>query len=405
MTTRRQFLKTSSIVSLAPWFPSLLGNTARAAVVAPDARALVVIQLDGGNDGLNTVVPYADDAYGQARDKLRLKTENLHKLDDHLALHGSMQAAKALYDDGRLAIIQGVGYPNPNRSHFESMRIWHTAEVAKAEREAYGWLGRALDHAAAGEAPSGEGAIYVGEQSTPAALWGRRSSATALSRIDDLLLDGKHELQGAAGSSATGQAGLSINQFVTRELTSAMTSAAAFREQAAAMQRRSDAAYPDSALAGRLRIISQLLQSGSQARVFYAIQGGYDTHAAQLNTHANLLREYSQALKAFLDDLKTAGLDKRVVVVAFSEFGRRVKENDSAGTDHGAAGPVFLAGSPIKPGLYGQRPDLSNLVEGDLRATTDFRHIYASILDEWLGVPHATILRENFPRMPLFSEA
>jgi len=313
-----------------------------------------------------------------------------------------MRAAKELYDDGRLAIVQGVGYPNPNRSHFESMRIWHTADVANAEREAYGWLGRALDQAA-GETLRDEGAIYVGEQTTPAALWGRRSSATALSQVDDLLLDRRHQPQaGDVFNNTTGDAGLSINQFVTRELTSAMSGAEAFRQQAAAMQRRAAAAYPDSGLAGRLRIISQLLQSGSSARVFYTIQGGYDTHAAQLNTHANLLREYSQALKAFLDDLKSAGLDERVIVIAFSEFGRRIKENDSAGTDHGAAGPVFVAGSPIKPGLYGERPDLSNLVEGDLPATTDFRHIYAAILDEWLEIPHQTILRERFALTPLF---
>jgi uncharacterized protein (DUF1501 family) len=405
MTTRRHFLKTSSIVSLAPWFPGLLGNTARAAGAEQEARALVVIQLDGGNDGLNTIVPYADDAYSKARNKLRLNAKDLHKLDDHLALHSSMRACKELYDEGRLAIIQGVGYPNPNRSHFESMRIWHTGKVAKAERESYGWLGRALDQAGAADASRGEGATYVGEQTTPVALWGRRSSATALSRIDDLLLDGKCEPPKGASSVATVGDEASIDQFVTRELTTAITGAAAFRELAAAMERRSGAAYPESELSNRLRIVSQLLQSGSPARVYYTIQGGYDTHASQLYTHASLLREFSQALKAFLDDLKAAGLEKRVVVLAFSEFGRRVQENDSAGTDHGAAGIVFLGGAPINPGLYGERPDLSKLANGDLAVTTDFRRIYASILDVWLDVPHATILRGKFSRMPLFIRA
>ena len=407
MLSRRQFLERSTLISLSPFVPCVLASAARAATAQRDAKTLVVIQLDGGNDGINTVVPHGDDGYGRARDKLRLETDKLLKLDDHVALHPRMQAAKELYDDARLAIVQGVGYPNPNRSHFRSMKIWQTARFDEEAHDQLGWLGRALDRAPAQQSGAEPGAIYVGHEEVPVAVWGRRSVAVALARIDDLLLELPPEqvkrMITAQGPARTDSAAL--DQFVERQLLAAYTSAESFERQRKTHGATPAAKYPGSKLGSRLQLISQLLKSGSAARVFYTAQGGYDTHAAQLYTHARLVREFSAALKAFLDDLRSAGLDERVVVLAFSEFGRRVKENASQGTDHGTAGPVFLAGPSVRGGLVGVAPDLSDLDSGDLKMSIDFRQVYATVLDDWLEVASQDVLGAVFEPLPLFERA
>jgi uncharacterized protein (DUF1501 family) len=388
MLSRRRFiLQSSSLISLSPLVPTMLCQAAQAAPLQSDGRVLVVIQLDGGNDGINTVVPYADDGYAKARVKLRLETHELHKLDDHVGLHPRMRSAKALFDDGRLAILQGVGYPNPDKSHFRSMRIWQTASMDDAAHNSYGWLGQALDRSAA-ERDSGEAAaIYVGEEQTPVALWGRRSAATTLSRLDDLTLTrGAGQAIAASPAELSAMEAGSLQQFVTRQVLSAYAAAEQFRRQDLATRQSHPSKYPENALAGRLELIARLLKSGSRSRVFYTAQSGYDTHASQSQTQAELLGELSSALKAFLDDLKEAKLDDRVLVLAFSEFGRRVEENDSQGTDHGTAGPVLLAGPGVKPGLHGRPPSLSDLVAGDLKSSIDFREVYSTVLDKWLGL-------------------
>lgn len=396
MPSRRDFLKTSSVISLSPVLPCVFSKTAAAAGVDPDARTLVVIQLDGGNDGLNTVVPYGDDEYARVRQKLRLETDKLHKLNDHEGLHPNMRAAKELFDDGRLAIVQGVGYPNPDRSHFRSMKIWQTARFNEADHDSYGWLGRALDKqvtSAAGAQPPG--AVYVGDQETPVALWGRRSRATALSRERDLRL-----LFDPVSRKEPTSANASLSDFVSQQTLSAIEASAAFQrhpDQAG----KSDEGYPDTGLGSRLKLISRLLKSGSNARVYYTSQPGYDTHSTQLYVHSRLLREFSDALKAFLDDLHAAQLEDRVLVLAFSEFGRRVKENDSQGTDHGTAGPVFLAGAPVSGGLHGSAPDLSDLEAGDLKSQVDFRQIYTSVLSDWLAIEPRTVLDDAHEGLPL----
>ncbi len=401
MLSRRQFLQTSSLVSLSPFVPSMLGNAAHAASAAPDAKVLVVIQLDGGNDGINTVVPYGDDAYGRVRKKLRLQTGKLHKLNDHVGLHPNMGAAKELFDDGRLTIVQGVGYPNPDRSHFRSMKIWQTARFDEDQHDGYGWLGRALDQRSLQQSVSTTAnAIYVGDDETPVALWGRRSAAMSLSRADDLKL--QIELAPLTSSHSLQSSPSALHQFVSRQVLSAYAAADEFHRQQVRKPKDGGASFPNTKLGSRLKLISQLLQSGSQARVFYTMQSGYDTHSAQLYTHARLLRGFSTALRAFLNDLRTAKLDDRVIVLGFSEFGRRVKENDSQGTDHGTAGPVFVAGQPVKGGLIGGASDLSDLDGGDLKMQLDFRQVYAPILDKWLRVPSADILGSPFDALPIF---
>ncbi len=402
MFSRRRFLQTSSVVSLSPWLPCVFGNTARAATAEADTKVLVVVQLDGGNDGINTVVPFGDDAYGRARNKLRLDTKKLHPLNDHVALHPNMRAAKELYEDGRLAIVQGVGYPNPDRSHFRSMKIWQTAHFDDAKHDGYGWLGRALDQQQTQRKSDAMAkAVFVGEQETPMALWSRRSSATALSRAEDLRLQAGLP----SGSTAFGSPseGPPLQQFVTSQVASAYAAAAEFERRQASSAPGSSSSYPNTKLASRLKLVSQLLKSNSQTRIFYTAQSGYDTHSTQLYTHSRLLREFSDALKAFIDDLRQAKLDDRVVVLAFSEFGRRVKENGSQGTDHGTAGPVFLAGSSVQGALIGNAPNLADLDQGDLKMQFDFRQIYATLLEDWLEIAPKPVLGAPFDRLPLLS--
>jgi uncharacterized protein (DUF1501 family) len=399
MLSRRAFLYQTSLVSLVPVVPSLFGRIARAADAGSDVRALVVIQLDGGNDGINTVVPFGDDAYGRNRSALRLETDKLHKLNGHVGLHPQMRAAKELFDAGRLTIVQGVGYPNPNRSHFESMRIWHTARLDADGRGDYGWLGRALDIEQRNRAPGQPGAIYVGPEQAPVALWGRRSETASVSRWEDATLPFDFEKMNPTSLATSSiQAADELGLFTTRQVLSAYAAADRLQQELKS-SRDSVITYPGTQLAQSLKLVSRLIQSGSSARVFYTMQSGYDTHASQLYTHAGLLRDFSEALQAFLKDLASKGLEDRVLVLAFSEFGRRVKENDSQGTDHGAAGPVFLAGSQTKGGLVGEAPDLGDLDGGDLRMSTDLRQIYATILTDWLALDDTSVLGGEFAKV------
>jgi uncharacterized protein (DUF1501 family) len=393
MLSRRAFLKRSSLIALAPTVPAFLAQTARAAAQQNDGRVLVVIQLDGGNDGINTVVPFADEGYARARKQLRLPANRLLKINDQVGLHPAMRGAGKLLESGRLAIVQGVGYPNPSRSHSRSMAIWHTARFDPEEHNGLGWAGRALDNAKpASEAPA---ALFLGAQAPPVAIRGRRSVTAALAHLDDFALadPGVRSPLGPAPAQ-------DLAAFVHRSVLDAYTTADRF--QATLRSNSKGAAYPATGLAQRLQMIARLLKSGLGARVYYTLQAGYDTHYNQLPTHADLLGEFSGAVHAFLEDLAAAGLAQRLIVLAFSEFGRRVEENAAAGTDHGTAGPVFLAGLGVKAGLVGSPPRLLDLEEGDLKLGIDFRRVYAAVLGDWLGLPAGPALGGTFERLPLF---
>ena len=396
MLDRRALLKRSAFLSLAPLVPGFLARTASAAAPDRDGRVLVVVQMDGGNDGINTVVPIGDEAYAGLRPTLRIAKDRARGLGESdgvaVGLHPAMRAAADLFHDGRLAIVQGVGYPNPDRSHFESMAIWQTARPGRDDRGQLGWLGRALD--ASDRVGVGPAAIHVGDESLPRALTSRRAVAASFADASDLAL----ALAAPPSSPAEGD---DLAAYVARTVTDAYATAAELTS-AAAKGRDARARYPDSPLAMRLDLVARSIKAGSAARVYYAIQPGYDTHAVQLPTHARLLGEFSGAVRAFLDDLAAAGLDDRVVLMAFSEFGRRPGENGSLGTDHGTAGPLFLAGRPVRGGLVGATPRLGELVDGDLAWSTDFRRVYAAILGGWLGVPEDSVLGGRFESPPLF---
>jgi uncharacterized protein (DUF1501 family) len=395
MANRRDFLKVSSLIALAPTVPGFLARTAHAADPKAEGRVLVVVQLDGGNDGINTVIPFKDEGYAKTRKTLRLADDRLLKIDKSLAFHPAMREAAKLLESGRLAIVPGVGYPNPNRSHFESMAIWQSARFDAEEHAGPGWLGRGFDEAGPGQSKSS--AIFVGSGAPPMAVRGRRASASTLERLEDLLPDPAM----TAARSTIGKPGADddLLAFARRSELDAYATA----DRLAELARKPDTAarYPQTGLADRLRLVARLLKGGFGARVFYTTQGGYDTHSGQSQTHFGLLSELSGAIKAFLDDLADAKLADRVVVLGFSEFGRRVAENDSDGTDHGTAGPVLLAGPAVKAGVQGAYPSLTDLVDGDLKTTVDFRHIYATVLERWLGLPSRAALGGEFPSLDL----
>jgi uncharacterized protein (DUF1501 family) len=397
MLTRRDFLLRSSLVALAPTVPGFLLRTARAAVPRRDARVLVVLQLDGGNDGINTAVPFADPGYAKHRKLLRLPTSSLVKVSDQVGLHPSLGGARKLLEAGRLAVVQGVGYPNPNRSHFESMAVWHTARFDPEERNGLGWLGRALDGKERPEARNPD-CVFVGGAQLPTALRGRRCVASALTRPEDFVI--APEVKARPGPDMAPKEDLAA--FVRRATLDAYTTADHMAE--VIRSREDGAGYPATALAGELRLVARLIKADLGTRVYYARQSGYDTHSTQLGTHAALLGELAGAVQAFLDDLAAAKLADRVVLLTFSEFGRTVRENGSAGTDHGTAGPVLLAGPAVKGGLVGCTPNLVELDprHGDLKMGLDFRRVYATVLEDWLGLPARDAVGGTFERLPLF---
>jgi uncharacterized protein (DUF1501 family) len=407
--TRRDFLR-STLVTCGGTVPLFLARSAHLLGDQPNqagsGRVLVVIQLDGGNDGLNTVVPYQDDVYRRSRPQLAVPPGEVHRLDDRLGLHPALTNLRRLHEDGQLAIVQSVGYPNPNRSHFESMAIWQTARLTPRGERA-GWLARCLDHRFPG--PGGDTpALQVGEAAIPQALYGSRRHVPSLADLEqfrrrlgiaDLRLAGQqraaldqimdHE-RGAPGS---------LLQFVQH--TAKATYATSARLDVVVGAIHAGANYPDSGLARRLRLIAQLISTGLGTSIYYTQLSGFDTHANQQYTHANLLSELAGALKAFLDDLRQAREAGRVLVLVFSEFGRRLAENASGGTDHGTAAPVFLLGSAVRPGLHGPYPNLTDLVDGDPRHAVDFRRIYATILDQWVQCPSRAILGGVFAPLPI----
>jgi uncharacterized protein (DUF1501 family) len=402
MLSRRTFLKKtlggSSLLALAPTVPGFLAQTACATSPQRDARLLVVIELNGGNDGINTVVPYKDEGYAKHRRLLRLSRDQLIKVNGEVGLHPAMADAVKLLETGRLAIVSGVGYPNPNRSHFESMHIWQTARTSAKDRDGLGWLGRGLDEAPvpAGGLPA---AVYTGGGSLPVSLQARRAVASGLTRPEEFVLRLGEAKQALSSETPTSD----LAAFVHRSSLDAYVLA----DRMADILRAPESAggsYPSSDLAERLRLIARLIKASISTRVYYTRQSGYDTHAGQLGTHFGLLHELSEGLRAFLDDLAAAKMAERIVVLTFSEFGRTVQENGSAGTDHGTSGPVFLAGPGVKPGLVGAMPSLLDLdpKHGDLRMSVDFRRVYATVLQDWLGLPAKSALAGDFERLPLF---
>lgn len=399
MTTRRSFLRTaigsSAVVSIGTAAPRFLLNACAADSKPNDETILVVIQLSGGNDGLNTIAPFSDDRYRKARPTLAVKPQEALKINSSTGFHPAARGLSRLLENDRLAIIQGVGYPNPNRSHFESMDIWHSCRRKTSARHD-GWLGRFLESRQTGK-PLDLPALHLGHEKQPLALASRDVRVPSIRSVDRFKLkEGSQALRRAVaeiGTAGTG-AGDDLLGFVQSSTGSALS--ASKKIEAATGDYKTDIQWPESSLAQKLKTVAQLIDSGLRTRIYYVTLDGFDTHARQGDAHAALLRELSAAMHAFVQDLDGHGHGNRVLTLTFSEFGRRLKENASEGTDHGAAAPVFLAGNRVKSGLIGKHPSLSDLEDGDVKFHTDFRQIYATVLDRWLGVRSAPILDGSF---------
>jgi uncharacterized protein (DUF1501 family) len=412
MSTRRDFLKaalgSSAVVALGGAAPRFLVEAAARESNAQGETVLVVVQLSGGNDGLNTVVPYGDDIYYQNRFTLALDKNKIHKLDDYHGLHPSLGGFAKLVEDGRLGIVQGVGYANPNRSHFESMDIWHTAR-REPQGRSVGWLGRYLDATAkqdnAGSGPGAHSdvpALHLGGGQQPLALAALDVHAPSIRSLEQFKLqDGGDRRLGEAIErlSATPRPGEDpLLSFVQSNTAAALASSRRMQE---ALGKYTPAAkYPGTKLAGSLSTVAQLIDAGLSTRIYYVALDGFDTHSEQADAHASLLAELGNAVKALIDDLAGHDHADRVLVMSFSEFGRRVRENASRGTDHGAAAPMFLSGGKVKPGLIGKHPSLADLDGdpggGDLKHHTDFRQVYAAVLRNWLGWSADEILGSEY---------
>jgi len=390
-----------------------------------DGTILVVLQMAGGNDGLNMVVPYADDIYYRSRPKLGLPADKVLKLNSYAGLNGKLTGLKALFDEGHLSVVQGVGYPNPNRSHFRSTEIWQTASDAD-RNESEGWLGRYFDNCCAGADPTV--GVAIGEEmpqafaaKTPTGItfsqpeqfrWrpsekveGRMSAEESFFRQLNGSDGGEETLLTASEGGSIGaipgksKTDLSTIDFLQRTALDAQLSSD--KILAIARKYESNVPYPQGRLAASLSMIARMIAGGLPTRVYYVSQGGFDTHAGQVNAHERLMGELNDALSAFATDLKQQGNFDRVLLITFSEFGRRLVENANGGTDHGAAAPMFIVGGAVKPGLFGKYPSLSDLDYGDLKFNTDFRSVYGTVLDKWLRAPSQVVLGRKFPALPI----
>ncbi|MBU3684457.1 MAG: DUF1501 domain-containing protein [Phycisphaerales bacterium] len=394
--TLPHFIQESALGMLAPD-----GSATGSRPGVPDERILVIVQLSGGNDGLNTVIPYGDREYHAARPSLSLGEPGKAKnggaaleldRDRGIGLHPNLTGLKELHDDGRLAVVAGVGYPNPNRSHFASMDIWQSG---RPEGKGTGWLGRYVDATCNGN-PAADVAVSVG-RTAPLAMLGRTSRPIAFESADLFRwlgadaggqMDAEYQRMVRAGELKDVAAG-SQESFLMRTALDAQVTSDRIR---AAVKKAPLARYPGSAVAKQLQTVAAMIRDGMKTRVYYVSMGGFDTHANQPNSHGNLMRQLGDAMLAFQNDLKAQGNDGRVMTMCFSEFGRRVRQNASNGTDHGTAGPVFVVGPNVNPGLQGKYPSLTDLDGGDLKFTTDFRGVYQELLGKWMKAPTREVL-------------
>jgi uncharacterized protein (DUF1501 family) len=414
-SNRRDFLKrslgVSALLSLAPTAPGFLQRAALAAAEQEGDRILVVLELPGGNDGLNTVVPYADDQYGRNRFTLRLKEREVLKIDSLLGFHPRMPGFMKMFKEGRLGVVQGVGYPNQDPGHPEAMRVWQTASPTAHAAAQTGWLARAVDRMVRPD-EARVPAVFMGDGRLPFALNAERSIVPAVHSLDQLTL---RAMPGSANGSAQERlrqaaqsrqpAGGAMLDFVRR---STVRACSVSRQIESCAKGQSTAEYPPLQLAGVLRTIAQLIRADLGIRIFFTELGGgdiggFDNHANQRDNHAAVLNQLSESVAAFIGDLARDKLLDRVLLMTFSEFGRTLVENGRRGTDHGAAAPVFLAGGRVRGGLTGPHPSMTELENGGPKHHTDFRRVYATVLEHWLGIDSEPVLGGKFPPLDVLA--
>ncbi|MGD0769201.1 MAG: DUF1501 domain-containing protein [Tepidisphaeraceae bacterium] len=421
VSTRRIFLqKGLTLLAVAPTIPTFLDQTVMALndpydtkltqqATGKDGKILVVVQLSGGNDGMSMVIPYGDDVYYQARARISHPAKDILKINGYLGLHPNLTGLKNLYDNGDLAIVQGVGYPNPNRSHFRSMDIWQSAEPER-QQPSTGWIGRYFDNTCPGCDP--KVGVAIGD-ALPLAMQGEKVLPLSFERPDSYRYNGRDkadyvklnqaDLQGSAILPPKTVTARNQLDFLHRTAMDAQLSS----EEILRLTRNhsSPAPYPANEFGNGLKTIAAMIAGGLPTRVYYVALGGFDTHVGQLGRHDALMKQLSDGLSAFWQDLKQQKNQDRVLAMTFSEFGRRVQENASNGTDHGAAAPMLVMGSSIKQGIVSPHPSLTDLDQGDLKYVVDFRSVYASMLQNWLNTPSKPILGDQYPLLPLVKDA
>ena len=364
-------------------------------------RILVAIELSGGNDGLNTVVPYSDPAYYRARPMLGIREREVLKAAGGFGFHPSMVGFERLYKDGLLAVVHGCGYDHPSLSHFSSMGFWHTG-VPNAG-EPLGWLGRLADHR---YASSGRNVIVNLGNSQSLAVRSRKHSPLVFQDPARFRRDGTDaEKQALSALSQPRVTANSTLEFLASTAQNAEESSDFVRQATGGYRTTVDYGV-GGGLGGNLQRVAALIASGMPTRLFYVTYSGnaFDTHVQQADLHSRLLMYTADAVRGFMEDLARIGRADQVAVMIFTEFGRRVEENGSLGTDHGTATPMFVIGKGVKGGFYGQPPSLTDLDDGNLKMTTDFRSVYATMIKEWLGYDDtAGVLKGTFPSLGMFA--
>lgn len=388
---RKEFLQIGSLATTSLLLPRFLKAFEAPARVPAGNKVLVVLQLSGGNDGLNTIIPYRNDVYFKSRPGIGIARNKALALTDEAGLHPSLKAFKVLYDEGGLGIINGVGYPNPDRSHFRSMDIWHSASKSD-EYINTGWLGRYLDAQCNGcdkptqiiELDDVLSLAMKGEDRKGIAVKDpRRLYGTANEQFfrDVLKAHDSHHEEPVDYLYKTMAETLSSADYIFRQ----------------SRLRPTKTSYPATNLGRSFKTIASLIFSDINTKVYYVSLGSFDTHINQSNQQQRLFTEMNDAIKAFNDDLKREGRFEDVLLMTFSEFGRRVKQNASGGTDHGTANNMFLVGGGLKKkGLINELPDLTALDDGDLKYQLDFKNVYATILKNWLGADASGILGADY---------
>ena len=412
MLNRRTFLKRSALAVVAgAAMPAVFrrGVAAASSNGAPSKasgrKVLIVVQLKGGNDGLNTIVPYSNGTYYDLRGALSIPQSDVLPINNEVGFHPNMAALAPMWDAGKFAVVEGVGYPTPNYSHFVSMDYWETADPTGGGGE--GWLGKylgELDAATIGAVP----AMNVG-RALPPELQSNKVSISTVASLDNYQFQDDRRFPGLADSRfdalhglyATPKGNPELDRLLGGAFQAALDGSIAVQEAHAAYTPA--VTYPASNLAQDMLLLAEAVHFNQDLKVGHAAIGGFDTHANQLQEHGDLLLEFSEAVRAFWDDIAAHGHADEVVVMTWSEFGRRTTSNASDGTDHGSAAPMFLLGNPVVGGFYGERASLTDLDRGNLKFTTDFRSVYATALEGWLGAPADDILHGRYEQLPLIA--
>jgi uncharacterized protein (DUF1501 family) len=419
LLSRRSFLNRGATLVAAGWaVPSFIAETARlldagdagvpTAHAAAGKKILVIVQLAGGNDGMNMVIPYADPAYAAARPTIAIPTAQVLPLNGSVGLHPNFTRLKARFDKGQMAVVNGVSYPNPNRSHFRGTDIWESAVPDRLE--AKGWIGRYLENCNCQRTDHLE-AMTVGSSQSAGTFWTEMALVPAVASISSFRYTSVNngstaqrnsEIQTLRNGLAQAE-GTPEGEFLRQSILTALTDSDILATAASAFTPRG--AYPNNGFGASMKLVAQMIGADVGTSIYYVSLGGFDTHSGQLAAQSSLFSTLDQSIEGFLTDMDAINRTSDVTLMTFSEFGRRVGQNGSGGTDHGVAAPMFVIGGGLTGGLYGRYPSLTDLNSGDLKMQVDFRQVYGTVLQGVLGMPQTPVLGSDYGQLPIYAAA